>query len=93
MTPINFINEPKIIFLDEPTGSLDAAAGKNILQLLVELNEKGQSIVMVPHDIGAAARGNKVIAIKDGSIYQSVTIGKYESDKLEERKAQIYRAL
>lgn len=84
------INEPKIIFLDEPTGSLDATAGENILRLLIKLNEKGQSIVMVTHDIGAAARGNKVIMIKDGSIYQSLDIGRYDSGKLEERKAQIY---
>lgn len=87
------INQPKIIFLDEPTGSLDAETGENILQLLTKLNEAGQSIVMVTHDMGAAARGNKVIMIKDGSIYRSLGLGKYESGKLEERKAQIYSAL
>ncbi len=87
------MNQPKIIFLDEPTGSLDTAAGEKILHLLVKLNEMGQSIVMVTHDMGAAARGSKVIMIKDGMIHNSLILGKYENEKLEERKMKIYNTL
>lgn len=87
------INHPEILFLDEPTGSLDAVTGENLLKLFVGLNEEGQCIVMVTHDIGAAARGNRVICIKDGSITASLDLGKYESGKLDDRKEKIYRML
>lgn len=84
------VNQPGILFLDEPTGSLDKTAGEQILRLLVKLNEKGQSILMVTHDIGAAARGKKVIMIKDGGIHRSLTLGKFVQGELEERKARVY---
>lgn len=87
------MNQPGILFLDEPTGSLDGAAGEEILQLLVKLNEKGQSIIMATHDMGAAARGNRVIMIGDGAVCRSLVLGKYESGRLEERKAEIYSIL
>ncbi len=87
-----FMNKPKILFLDEPTGSLDVTNGGHILDLLVNLNKMGQSMVMVTHDIGAAARGSKVILIKDGAICETIFLGKYEKEKLEERKATIYQA-
>ncbi len=86
------INLPKLLFLDEPTGSLDAVNGQNLLNLLVKINEKGQSIIMVTHDMGAAARGSKVLVIKDGMICKKLSLGKYDSGKLEERKESIYRA-
>ncbi len=86
------INLPQLLFLDEPTGSLDAVNGENLLNLLVKINEKGQSIVMVTHDMGAAARGSKVLIIKDGTICKKLSLGKYENLKLEERKEIIYRA-
>lgn len=87
------VNQPKIIFLDEPTGSLDAATGESVLELLVKLNEKGQSIVMVTHDMSAAARGNKVIIFKDGMINKTLDLGRYRSGELQERREKIYHAL
>ncbi len=87
------INHPKILFLDEPTGSLDASNGEALLNLLVRLNQKGQSIVMVTHDIGAAARGSKVVMIQDGAIGKTLLLGKYESSMLEERKAKLHDAV
>ncbi len=86
------INHPKILFLDEPTGSLDAANGEALLNLLVRLNKKGQSIVMVTHDMGAAARGSKVIMIQDGAVRKTLLLGKYENNMLEERKAKLHDA-
>ena len=83
------MNQTKIIFLDEPTGSLDEAASENILRLLVNLNQKGQSIVMVTHDMEAAAKGSKVIMIKDGSIHKSLVLGRYEDKKAKERRAML----
>ncbi|MGW6666645.1 ABC transporter ATP-binding protein, partial [Peribacillus sp. NPDC055009] len=52
------INKPKIIFADEPTGALNSSVGTVVLDILTQLNNEGQSIVMVTHDLKAATRGN-----------------------------------
>ena len=62
------INEPKVLFLDEPTGSLDKASGEQVLDLLEKLNKMGQTIVMVTHDEAAARRANRIIYIRDGKV-------------------------
>lgn len=63
------INEPKVIFADEPTGNLDTETGRMIVDLLKSLNkEKGLTIVMVTHDDGLAKEADKLIKIKDGVI-------------------------
>lgn len=87
------INKPKILLLDEPTGSLDFASGDRILDLLLLMNTRGQTIVMVTHDIGAAAKGNRVLLIRDGKICQTLELGKYENGKKAEREAAIYRMM
>lgn len=87
------INKPKILFLDEPTGSLDFASGNQILNLLLTMNAKGQSIVMVTHDISAAAKGDRILLIRDGKIAQVLELGKYESGRNAEREAAVYRMM
>lgn len=61
-------NDPKIIFADEPTGNLDTATGKQILDLLVELNERGKTIIMVTHEQDIAAYAKQKIFMRDGNI-------------------------
>lgn len=61
------INKPQLLLCDEPTGNLDSENGKNILQLLVELNLKQKiTIIMVTHDKDIAAGAGKVVHLKDG---------------------------
>ena len=62
------INNPLVVFADEPTGSLNSEASLKVLDCLSRLHQKGQSIVMVTHDIKSAAYGDRVIFIKDGAI-------------------------
>ncbi|HAV90005.1 MAG TPA: ABC transporter ATP-binding protein, partial [Eubacterium sp.] len=62
------INEPKLLFADEPTGALNRKNTKEVLDLLTNLNENGQSILMVTHDMKAALRANRVIYLEDGNI-------------------------
>jgi putative ABC transport system ATP-binding protein len=62
------VNDPKIIFADEPTGNLDSTTGANILALFRELSEQGRTIVLVTHDNEIAANAPRRIVIKDGKI-------------------------
>jgi ABC-type lipoprotein export system ATPase subunit len=62
------MNEPKLLLVDEPTGNLDSETGNGILNVLEELNNNGQTIVMVTHDEKIAHRAHSVIRLADGKI-------------------------
>ncbi len=62
------VNDPLIILADEPTGNLDAAARQSVLELLVALNEKGRTILMVTHSAEAASASNCTVALRDGRV-------------------------
>jgi len=65
----SLVNEPKIIFCDEPTGNLDSASGEVVIQLLLKLNENhDQTLVIVTHDEQIARRAGRIIHMKDGSL-------------------------
>lgn len=87
------INEPKIIFGDEPTGALNSSTGQMVLDILSEINNKGQSIVMVTHDIKSALRANRVLYIKDGRIDGELNIGKYSEENIKERREKLQNFL
>jgi putative ABC transport system ATP-binding protein len=71
------INNPTILFADEPTGALNSINSDHVLDLLTMLNETGQTIIMVTHDLKAARRGNRVLYLKDGVILDEIGLGKY----------------
>lgn len=63
------VNDPKVIFADEPTGNLDTETGRMIMELLKILNkERDMTIVMVTHDDGMAKEADRLIKIKDGMV-------------------------
>jgi putative ABC transport system ATP-binding protein len=62
------INNPKVIFADEPTGNLDSRTGAEIMELFDQLVEEGNTVVMVTHDSNVAAHARKVVKLKDGLI-------------------------
>ena len=62
------VNNPSIILADEPTGALDTKTGNQIMQLLVELNNEGKTIIMVTHEPEIAAYAKRQIVIRDGVI-------------------------
>jgi len=62
------VNDPKIVFGDEPTGNLDSSTGQMILGMFRELHESGRTVVLVTHDPAIAAVTHRVIEIKDGKI-------------------------
>lgn len=61
-------NDPHILFADEPTGNLDTATGEQIMELLVELNDQGKTIIMVTHESHIASYARRRIHMKDGII-------------------------
>lgn len=80
------INDPKIIFADEPTGALNSGSAKSVLDILTKVNESGQSIVMVTHDIKTASRGNRILYLRDGVIESELQLGKYQDDNTDRLK-------
>ena len=62
------MNDPVVLLADEPTGNLDSATGKVVLELLDELNRDGKTIVMVTHDADVAARCRRIVELRDGRI-------------------------
>ena len=70
------INEPKVIFADEPTGALNSKAAADVMRELVAANRDGTSIMMVTHSIKVAAMSDKVLYLMDGDIQGEIELGK-----------------
>ncbi|MFD6508971.1 MULTISPECIES: ABC transporter ATP-binding protein [unclassified Bacillus (in: firmicutes)] len=65
------VGEPELILADEPTGNLDRKTGEEIMNLLLQLNEEGRTIIIVTHDIEVANKCNRIIELVDGQIVRS----------------------
>ncbi len=83
------INNPKLLFADEPTGALNRKNTKEVLNLLTELNQAGQSILMVTHDMKAALRASRLLYIADGNIIGELSLPPYNPDDEKSREAQV----
>lgn len=83
------INEPGILFADEPTGALNRQNTQEVLKLLTQLNEEGQSILMVTHDIHAAIRATRLLYLEDGKICGEMELGKYSGNEAKRRETQV----
>jgi putative ABC transport system ATP-binding protein len=64
--------KPQVVFADEPTGALDELAGAKVLELLHSAATDGRSVVMVTHDLEAAATADRVLVLRNGSIHQEL---------------------
>lgn len=83
------INEPKLLFADEPTGALNRKNTTEVLNLLTELNWSGQSILMVTHDMRAALRASRILYIADGNIIGDMTLPPYSAEDEKSRETQV----
>ena len=65
------VGKPAILLADEPTGALDVNSGKEVLKLFENLNQMGNTIVMITHDLNVAKHAGRVVRIVDGEIYEN----------------------
>lgn len=89
------INQPDIIFGDEPTGSLNSSASQEVLNILNDINCQGTTMLIVTHDIKVATRAEKIIYLSDGKIKAEYNTSKYnkEDNSLADRENEINKWL
>lgn len=83
------VHNPKLIFADEPTGALNRHNTIEVLNLLTSINESGQSILMVTHDIHVALRANRILYLEDGKIIGELTLPAFCPSEEGSRETQI----
>lgn len=76
------ITNPQILLADEPTGALDSKASDRLLRIFAEVNDGGQTILMVTHSIQAASRAGRVMFIKDGCVFNQIYRGDLSDDEM-----------
>ena len=76
------ITEPQIILADEPTGALDSKASDTLLRLFGQVNQAGQTVLMVTHSIKAASHAKRVLFLRDGEVYHQLYKGDQTSEQL-----------
>ena len=79
------ITNPKIILADEPTGALDSKSTDELLRLFGDINNNGQTILMVTHSVKAASHASRVLFIKDGEVFHQVYKGNGTSQQLYQK--------
>ena len=83
------IHDPKLIFADEPTGALNKSNSEEVLNILTKLNENGQNILMVTHDIKAAIHGSRILYLEDGMILDELFLDSYKEDEARVRESKV----
>ncbi len=83
------INDPVIIFADEPTGALNKKSSLEVLDIMTALNKKGQCIMMVTHDSRAALRADRILYIEDGKISGELKLSPYDASDEKSRDTQV----
>lgn len=83
------INQPGLLFADEPTGALNRKNSEEVLDLLTSLNQQGQSILMVSHDVKAAIRGTRILYLEDGKILDEMPLPPFDAQTVREREEKV----
>lgn len=83
------IARPAVLFADEPTGALNSTMSREVMDALSAVHESGTSIVMVTHDRSCAARGDRVIYLRDGCVVAEMQPGTWTADEQSGREAKL----
>ncbi|WP_339185221.1 ABC transporter ATP-binding protein [Oceanobacillus sp. FSL W7-1293] len=88
------INEPKIIFGDEPTGALNSKTAEGMMDHFLQVNQEGTTIMLVTHDAKVAAKSERVLFMKDGQIVDELRLGKLSYQRgMENRIEKVTRKM
>ncbi|MFE0504561.1 ABC transporter ATP-binding protein [Peribacillus butanolivorans] len=89
------INDPDIIFGDEPTGALDSKSSADIMSILAEINNEGTAIMLVTHDAKVAAKTERILFMLDGNLVAQKKMSKYDNqhDDIKKREESIMKWL
>lgn len=89
------INQPKILFGDEPTGALNQGATNEVMDIINQINGNGTTVVIVTHDPRVAARASRIVYLVDGQIHSELALGVYprENEQASKREKVIYQWL
>jgi putative ABC transport system ATP-binding protein len=79
------INQPCIIFGDEPTGALNSKAAEKIMSLLTEINQSGTTILLVTHNVRIASQADRILYMLDGEIISQIELGKFGKNGQDKR--------
>ena len=87
------ITQPDLLLADEPTGALDSHSSAQILHLFDEINQSGQTILMVTHSAKAASHASRVLFIRDGSLYHEIRRSSFDHTSGEYTMDDMYNAI
>lgn len=85
----SLINQPKMIFADEPTGALNQQNSKEVMKELIRINGEGTTVMLVTHDMKVAAKCDRVLYIEDGNIKGEISFGKFTQETGKKREKQL----
>jgi len=87
----SLINNPDIVFGDEPTGALNSKATNEVMEILTDINNSGTTIMFVTHDAKVAAKAERILFMTDGRIVSEKALGKYQKNKdnIQTRETQL----
>ena len=77
------VNDPDVIFADEPTGNLDSKSGKQVIEILQDLNQQGKTVILVTHETYTAEHADRIISLKDGLIVEDYSVNEKRLAKNE----------
>jgi putative ABC transport system ATP-binding protein len=83
------MNSPKVIFGDEPTGSLNSKSAQEIMDIFSEINGEGTAIMLVTHDAKVAARTERVMFMRDGKIVSELKLPKFDGMNIDARVEEV----
>lgn len=79
------ITNPKLILADEPTGALDSRSSEELLRVFSQMNQSGQTILMVTHSVDAASHAGRVLFIRDGVVFHQIYRGNSSNEELYQK--------